>query len=72
MNTLRGHRTKLPIYGDFTLEMQEYVYCKNCTHFHLDDENLPYCYYENECNINNFEDSRKLSERPCYKEINKY
>lgn len=46
----------------------EYVYCTNCINFRLDDEGIPYCYYENECNINNCEDSMQLKHRPHYEE----
>lgn len=48
--------------------LQEYVYCTNCKHFRLDDESIPYCYYENECDINDCEDSKAFKDRPHYKD----
>ena len=47
--------------------MDEYVYCVNCDFFRLCNEGLPYCFYENECNINDCEDSKTIEERPRYK-----
>ena len=45
------------------------VYCTNCKHFRLDDEEIPYCpYEEKECDIRDCEDSRPLRERPMYEE----
>lgn len=46
----------------------KHVYCTNCFYFRLDDEELPYCVYEDKCNINNCEDSRPFKERPYYEE----
>jgi len=43
-----------------------HVYCTHCKHFRLDDEEIPYCYYEDKCNIKNCEDSMPLIERPYY------
>ena len=48
----------------------EYVYCTKCKHFRLSDKNIPYCKYENICNINNCEDSLELKDRPYYKSKN--
>lgn len=45
----------------------DYVYCTNCQHLKLDDEGWPYCPYEAECDIWDFEDSRWALERPMYK-----
>ena len=46
-----------------------YVYCTNCKHFRLDDEEIPYCpYEEKECDIYNCEDSKPYSQRPMYEE----
>lgn len=45
----------------------EYVYCTKCIYFRLDDEGLPYCLFEDECNINNCEDSMRFEDRPYYK-----
>lgn len=46
----------------------EHVYCTDCYYFRLCDENLPYCMYEDKCNINNCEDSKSREERPHYME----
>lgn len=46
--------------------LQQHVYCTQCTYFRIDDEERPYCYHSNECDIGNCEDSMALSERPCY------
>jgi hypothetical protein len=43
-----------------------HVYCTHCKHFRLDDEEIPYCPYEDKCDINNCEDSMPLVERPYY------
>ena len=46
------------------------VYCTHCKHFRLDDEEIPYCpYEEKECDIRNCEDGRPFRERPMYEEI---
>lgn len=42
------------------------VKCVDCTFFRLDDELIPYCLYENECNIENPEDDDYLENRPCF------
>lgn len=44
----------------------DYVYCAYCKWFRLDDENIPYCPYELECDIWNCEDSRPFRKRPKY------
>lgn len=46
-----------------------HVYCTNCFNFRLDNEELPYCYFENKCDINDFEDSRPFKERPYYEKL---
>ena len=46
----------------------EHVYCTNCKHFRLCDEELPYCPFEGECDINDCEDSKRRMYRPCYEE----
>ena len=47
--------------------MNSYVYCTDCKHFRLDDEEIPYCpYEEKECDIRDCEDSRPFKERPMY------
>lgn len=52
--------------------LDTHVYCTDCVNFRLCDEGLPYCMYENKCNINGCEDSKPLNERPYYEEISKY
>ena len=45
------------------------VYCTNCRHFYIDEEDfIPKCKHEEECDIRDCEDSRSLEERPCYEE----
>ena len=44
----------------------EYVYCTRCKHFRLDNEEIPYCPFEDECDINDCEDSSPFIERPHY------
>ena len=57
----RGNRNKVIMYED------EYVYCTDCVYFRLDDEFTPYCLFEDECDIEDCEDSRHITERPKYK-----
>lgn len=45
-----------------------HVYCTHCKHFRLDDEEIPYCPWEDRCDINDCEDSRPYGERPFYEE----
>ena len=47
----------------------EYVYCTNCRHFRLDDEYIPYCPFEDKCDINDCEDSKTLEDRPYYEPL---
>lgn len=55
------------------MDKDTYVYCTHCENFRLCDEGIPYCYYENECDIRNCEDSMRFEERPNYIERrNKY
>ena len=49
------------------MNKDEHVYCTNCLHFRLDDEEIPYCPFEDECDINDCEDSKSYEDRPCYK-----
>ena len=49
------------------IDINQHVYCTDCKWFRLCDEGLPYCPFEGECDINDYEDSRKLLDRPCYK-----
>lgn len=44
------------------------VYCTNCNWFRLCDEGLPYCIFENKCDIKDCEDSKSKEDRPCYEE----
>lgn len=43
-----------------------YVYCTNCIDFRLDNEGLPYCQYENKCDIYDCNDSKPFKLRPYY------
>ncbi|MDF2885567.1 MAG: hypothetical protein K0R54_6141 [Clostridiaceae bacterium] len=53
----------------YGIKNHTHVYCTNCRHFRLDDEEIPYCpYEEKECDIRDCEDSRPFSERPMYEE----
>jgi len=38
-----------------------HVYCTDCINFRLDDEELPYCCYEDKCDINDCDDSKAYS-----------
>lgn len=51
------------------LTKDTYVYCTNCYNFRLDDEELPYCCYENKCDINDCEDGKTLKEKPYYDKL---
>ena len=42
------------------------VYCTKCKCFRLDDKEIPFCHHDNECHIDNCEDSMELCVRPCY------
>lgn len=44
------------------------VYCTNCIRLKYKD-NVPVCKYENECNIQDPEDPKSLSDRPYYKSV---
>lgn len=44
----------------------EQVYCVKCKFFRLCDERKPYCIYENECDINDCEDSESIKIRKYY------
>ena len=48
------------------MNKDQHVYCAECVEFRICDEGLPYCPYEDKCDIKNPEDSRPLRERPCY------
>lgn len=47
------------------------VKCTDCFYFRLDDENIPYCLYENKCDIENPEDQFNVEFRPYFTKINK-
>lgn len=49
------------------MDENTYVYCTNCINFRLCDEGLPYCAFEDKCEINNCEDSMAFMYRPFYK-----
>ena len=44
------------------------VHCTKCRHFRLDDELIPYCPFEDNCDIEDCEDGRNIEERPMYEE----
>ena len=43
-----------------------YVFCTKCAHFRLCDESLPYCMYENKCDINDCDDGKLFKDRPYF------
>ena len=45
-----------------------HVYCTKCKWFRIDDEDIPYCPFENTCDIGNCEDSMAYKYRPNYEE----
>lgn len=53
------------------MNQDKHVYCTDCKWFKLDNEYIPYCIYEDQCNIWNCEDSKPFSERPKYEEKKK-
>lgn len=55
---------------NFMVEQEkEQVYCTNCVHFKLSDEEIPYCINEDKCDITNCEDSAPIEDRPFYEQI---
>ena len=40
-----------------------------CPYFRLDDEYIPYCLFEDKCDIDDCEDGRPLEDRPCYEPL---
>lgn len=42
------------------------VKCTDCQMFRLDDESIPYCAHEDECNIENPEDQDRIENRPMF------
>ena len=68
LNTKFGEKPICPL----AVEIEDdYVYCTRCKHFGLDDDLIPYCIHEHECNIADCEDSAPMLEcRPFYEPIN--
>lgn len=52
------------VHGEYKTEL--HVYCTNCIHLHMSDEDVPYCPFEDKCDITDFEDSKDIEKRPCY------
>ena len=50
------------------MDEDTHVYCTNCKWFRIDDEDIPYCPFENTCDIGNCEDSMSFADRPRYEE----
>ena len=50
------------------MDEDTHVYCTNCKWFRIDDEDIPYCPFENICDIGNCEDSTPYKYRPHYEE----
>jgi hypothetical protein len=48
------------------MQPDEHVYCTNCKHFRLCDENIPYCPFEDVCDINNPDDSVPYKDRSYF------
>ncbi len=48
------------------MNQNTYVYCTNCKWFRIDDNEIPYCPYEDQCDINDCEDSMSLNYRPYF------
>lgn len=44
------------------------VYCTDCEYFRLDDEYLPYCPFDDKCDICDCEDSKDINRRLHYLE----
>jgi len=55
------------------LDKNTHVYCTHCKWFRLDEEEIPYCFFENECDINNPKSDLTYDKRPKYeKRKNKF
>jgi hypothetical protein len=50
------------------MKPDEHVYCTDCVNFILDDDNTPYCEYENKCNIQYPEDSVPYKDRSYFEQ----
>ena len=48
------------------MNLDQHVYCTMCRHFELSIDNIPYCCFDNQCEIRNCDDSMPFSDRPCY------
>lgn len=42
------------------------VYCTHCKYFRISKDEVPYCKFQNECDIFNCEDDAPLNKRPKY------
>ena len=52
----------------FRMDEDTHVYCTNCKWFRIDDKDIPYCPFEDICDIGNCEDSMAFKDRPNYEE----
>lgn len=50
------------------MNQDTHVYCTHCKWFMMDDEYIPYCLFEDICDITNCEDSMSFTDRPKYEE----
>lgn len=48
------------------INLDTHVYCTQCKWFRLDDEEIPYCPWEDRCEIRNCEDSMRFEDRPYW------
>jgi len=56
---------------DDKFKLDEHVYCTQCKWFRLDDEDIPYCPWEDRCEIRNCEDSMQFRDRPYWEKLEK-
>jgi hypothetical protein len=62
-------RTLDELYDYMVANSSKGVYCTQCKHFKVSENNddyFPYCKYQTKCDIFDCEDSRTLRERPYY------
>jgi hypothetical protein len=52
--------------GMILMNDDTHVYCTDCTNFRLCDEEIPYCVFEDKCDINDCEDSKAFIYRPYF------
>jgi hypothetical protein len=64
-------RIKSEIRRQLSFDQDTHVYCTHCLHFKLDDELTPYCQHQDECDIDDCEDSMRFEDRPYYEPISK-